>query len=437
MLKWRTFSIDGGVVRLRLSSINLIMTNPKLQTKRLRPAAAVAPALIAILAALAWCLIQAPAHGQDLNEKYLQIHDIVQQAENYKTIGQPDKALAKFKEAQTALLAFQHQHPDWKPRMVTFRLSYLADKINPPAPKGSTSATSNNTAASAVGAPPKPNAKGGGPTQVKLISAGADPKQVLRLHPKAGDKQSLTMTMKLGMNMQMGEGQSIPMKMPPMKIAMDATVGAVSPSGDITYATVVTDASVVDDPDAMPQAAQAMKTSAAGMKGLTGSGVLTARGVVRDVAMKVPEGSDPQMRQAMDQVKESFSKAGIPLPEEPVGIGAKWEVKMPIKSQGLAISQTAEYELVSLEGDHLTAKSDLTQTAAKQKFSNPAMPNVKIDLTKMDGKGTGETVLDLGKILPTESVMDFHSDMSMSVNMGGKPQPMDTKVDVNVRMESK
>ena len=412
------------------------MTNPKLQTDCPGAATLFHGSWVLALVALTWFLAMPLARGQDLNEQYLHIHDIVQQAENYKTIGQPDKALAKFKEAQTALLAFQHQHPDWYPRMVTFRLSYLADKINPPAPKGSTQEVAN-TSAPAPATSRQDKTKATGAAQVNLISAGADPKQVLRMHPKAGDKQSLTMSMKMGMEMTMAEGQSMPMKMPAMKLVMDATVGTVAPAGEITYETLMTDASVSDDPDVMPQIAQAMKTSVAGLKGLTGSGVMTDRGVNKEVTMNLPDGADPQMRQTMEQMKESFSNAGIPLPEEPIGVGAIWEVKMPEKVQGMTIDKTVSYELVSLEGDRMTARSALTQTAAKQKFSSPAMPNMKLDLTKLDGKGTGETVMDLGKILPTEATMDSHVEMNMSMNMAGKAQPMSTKVDVNIRMEAK
>jgi len=389
----------------------------------------------ALLAAI-WLITLVAAQAQNLEEKYLQIHDIVQQAENYKTIGQPDRSLAKFKEVQTALLNFQRLHPDWNPRMVTFRLSYLADKINPPAPKGSnTPVTAATVTTPQTDGKAKATATGVG--QVKLLNPGVEPRQVLRLHPKAGDKQTLTMTMKMGMDMQMGEGQSMPMKMPAMKFVMDETVGAVSPGGDISYETVMTDLNVADDPDVMPQIAQALKTSMGGMKGMAGSGIMTDHGITKDIALKLPEGADPQVRQVMDQMKETFSQASMPLPEEPVGVGAKWEVKKQVKSQNMNISQTANYELVSLEGERMTARSVITQTAANQKISSPAMPGMKFDLTKMSGNGKGEIVLDLGKVIPAEGVMDFQTDMSMSMNAGGKPQTMVMKMNMNVQMEAK
>ena len=66
-------------------------------------------------------------------------------------------------------------------------------------------------------------------------------------------------------------------------------------------------------------------------------------------------------------MKGSFAHLAVPLPEEAVGPGAKWEVRMPIKTQGMTIDQTATYEVVSLEGERLATKSAVVQHAANQK----------------------------------------------------------------------
>ena len=120
---------------------------------------------------------------------------------------------------------------------------------------------------------------------------------------------------------------------------------------------------------------------------MSGTGTISSRGFSKGIEFKAPPGADPQTRQIMDQMKDSFASLAAPLPEEAVGPGAKWEVRMPIKSQGMTIDQTATYELVSIEGESLTTKSTITQHAANQKIENPAMPGLKVDLTKMTGNG--------------------------------------------------
>jgi hypothetical protein len=139
----------------------------------------------------------------------------------------------------------------------------------------------------------------------------------------------------------------------------------------------------------------------------------------------------------MDQMKDLVTQLVAPLPEEAVGPGAKWDVKMPLKSQGITVDQTATYEVVSIEGDRLTIKSTIVQHAANQKIQNPAMPTLKMDLTKMVGSGSGEHTSDLTHLLPTTGTGKVHSETSMTMNMGGQKQAMNLKVDVNLRFEAK
>ena len=129
-------------------------------------------------------------------------------------------------------------------------------------------------------------------------------------------------------------------------------------------------------------------------------------------------------------MKGSFAHLAVPLPEEAVGPGAKWEVRMPIKTQGMTIYQTTICELVSLEGERLTTKSAVVQDAANQKVQNPAMPGLKMDLTKMADKGTGELTLDLAKLLPAAGNSESHSESSMMMDMAGQNQAMTLKMDL-------
>ena len=110
---------------------------------------------------------------------------------------------------------------------------------------------------------------------------------------------------------------------------------------------------------------------------------------------------------------------------------------MPIKSQGMMIDQTSTSELVSIEGERLTTKGTVTQRASNQKIESPAMPGLKLDLIKMVGNGTGESTFELGKLLPSTGTTDLHTETDMAMDMGGQKQPISTKLDLNVRLESK
>ena len=85
------------------------------------------------------------AHAQqNPDDQYLIIYALMQQGDTFDNSGEPRRALDDYVEAQTSLQRFQKVFPDWSPRIVSFRLDYLAEKIaevtaklpstNPPPP---------------------------------------------------------------------------------------------------------------------------------------------------------------------------------------------------------------------------------------------------------------------------------------------------------------
>ena len=81
--------------------------------------------LILILAAL---LPQARAQ-QGPDDQYIIIYSLMQQADTLNNSGQARQALDQYVQVQGELQKFQNVYPDWSPRIVNFRLKYLAEKI--------------------------------------------------------------------------------------------------------------------------------------------------------------------------------------------------------------------------------------------------------------------------------------------------------------------
>jgi hypothetical protein len=353
-----------------------------------------------------------PAWADGPDDEYLQIYGLIQTADELNADGKAAPAKAKYLEAKAALTSFQTNYPYWNVKLVSYRLNYLAQKVA----EGSTQTST---------------------TQVKLLEPGAEPRKVLRLHPKPGDKQTLDLTVKMAMESKVGEMETPATKLPAIKMTLETTVKIVADNGDITYEMVMGDLTVSEEPGVAPMVAEAMKSAFTGVKGLSGSGTISSRGLSKGFEFKAAPDGNPQARQVVDQMKDAFSELAALLPEEAVGTGAKWEVKMPLKTQGMTIDQTASYEVVSLEGENFKTKSTIVQQAANQKIQNPAMPGIKVDLTKMTGTGSSERTFDLGKLLPTAGTGKVHTDTAMAMNMGGQKQPMTMKMDMDVRFEAK
>jgi hypothetical protein len=389
------------------------------------------PVVVALLLAL-W-----PARAESPDDQYLRVYGLMEQAEALETKGETGQALTTYRQAQATLQSFQRSNPGWNPKLVNYRFNYLAQKVAAlsgasPAP-AATSAPASKQKAKSDSKPTTPASD----SQVKLLGAGAEPRKELRLHPKAGDKQTAAMTIKLTLDTTIGEMPSQAVKLPAIKMTSEVTVKSVSEDGDITSEMVISEVSVADEPGSMPQVVEPLKAALGGIKGLSGTGTISSRGVSKGIEMKIPANADAQTRQVMDQMKEAFANLAVPLPKEAVGPGAKWEARMPVKSQGMTIDQSATYELVSLDSERLVVKSTLTQRAANQKIQSPTMPGLKLNLTKMVGKGTGSTTFDLAQLLPLERTVDLHADQSLTMDAGGQPQAITVKTDMNFRSEAK
>jgi len=200
---------------------------------------------------------------------------------------------------------------------------------------------------------------------------------------------------------------------------------------------VVSDVAVEEASGDQALVGAAMKSSLMSLKGLSGSGTISSRGVSKAAQIKVSSSADPKTQQAAEQLKDSLSHLVTVFPQEPIGQGASWEVKMPVKTEGMTISQTTTYKLASAESDHLKIDTTVAQTAANQKIESPAMPGMKMDVTKMTGTGKGNEALDLSKLLATEGTMEMHIEMNMALNMGGQKQPMTVKTTQEIQVGSK
>jgi len=384
----------------------------------------------AVAAILIMTFLSAPAlRADEMDDQYLRILNTVDQAEAYEKAGKIEQAKASYQAAQKSLLEIKKADPTWKPTMVAHRLTDVSGKLaglTAPAAADKEVATTKTTTTTEAAA-----------QVVKLIEAGAAPRRTVRLQPKAGDQQKLEMTMNMSMEMTMAGAQVPAVNIPAIKLPMDVRVETVSADGEINYKSTMGEANVGSASGDTPGVGEAMQSIFGGLKGLSASGVMSSRGVIKSVDVKVPADASPQLRQSLDQMKDSLSAMSAPFPEEPIGVGAKWEFKQVLKSQGMTIKQTSQYELLSLDGERAEVKLTILQSAASQKIASPMMPGMKMDLEKFEGAGMGKATYDLTRLLPIASEIASGSDIKMGMNVGGQKQAMEMKATTKVRLESK
>src|SRR5579872_3222339 len=107
--------------------------------------------LALVLLSVLALLPAARADGPD--DQYVVIYSLIQQGDTLNQKGQLAPAMAKYVEAQSALKKFQGGYPDWNPKVVKFRLKYVAAKIDELSSKAPPAASTNASPAVPTNAP--------------------------------------------------------------------------------------------------------------------------------------------------------------------------------------------------------------------------------------------------------------------------------------------
>ncbi|MHC4537188.1 MAG: hypothetical protein ACYS6K_24845, partial [Planctomycetota bacterium] len=167
---------------------------------------------------------------------------------------------------------------------------------------------------------------GGAETTVKLLDAGAEPRTALRYKFQANQSEKIVMEMSMAMAMETGGQKQPETQVPVTQMTMTIDSKEVSAEGNLHYEFELEQVEVLPKPGINPAMVNAMKQKTSSMQGMRGSATVTSRGFTKDNEIKLPAGIDPQMKQSIDNMKQSMNQMSAPLPEEPVGIGARWQV---------------------------------------------------------------------------------------------------------------
>ncbi len=94
-----------------------------------------------------------------------------------------------------------------------------------------------------------------------------------------------------------------------------------------------------------------------------------------------------------------------PLPEEPVGIGATWEIRTSLVLNGAPIDQVNAFEVISIDGDIVTLVVSGGQTVAAGPIEMPGVPaGTDVEVLAWDVSVEGESVLDLTRPMPSSTI---------------------------------
>ncbi|TDC50839.1 hypothetical protein E1212_13910 [Jiangella ureilytica] len=214
-----------------------------------------------------------------------------------------------------------------------------------------------------------------GPPQVTVTDPGAEPRSVMELSPTAGDTVELDMRI-LSESTQTLDGEAQPpQQIPPMIFGLAVTVDEVT--DEQISMSVVYDRAEFESDD--PQLQATMES----MVGLTSTVTTNRSGVFIDGTIDTT-GVDPALGAAIGQMGAQLEQLAMPLPTDPVGVGAVWDVTTAIDSNGVVFCSTTTYRLTEFDGDAYAFETEVTQQAQPTTLEQGTAT-----IEVLEGTGTG------------------------------------------------
>jgi len=105
-----------------------------------------------------------------------------------------------------------------------------------------------------------------------------------------------------------------------------------------------------------------------------GTIAVDARGQLGAIAFADSTTTAGKPDRAIDDVTERWLAAAVPLPDEPIGKGAKWRVSIVLRQGAAVVKQIAEYTLVEARADRWIIDEDVRRIGEDQLVSAPGLP---------------------------------------------------------------
>jgi len=273
------------------------------------------------------------------------------------------------------------------------------------------------------------------PLKMVMLSKGQSPRARLRIRPPVGLTQTVVITTSQKMSMNMG-GMALPQRdLPPTKVTIALKVLSVE-NGRIRASFDTVDVGVEETAGLPPGMAASLRASIMPLKNLKGVIELNDRGQV--LSSDMPLQAIPNDQQAiLKDFNQNLTRLVVPLPEEPVGIGASWKVIDTPQKMGVPITQEVVFTLTQRSGENIELSTEAIMTVAGGDISMPNMPpGIKTKTKPTKSTGRGQAQVDLTK-LSGQGKVDMNVDFAMVMDQGGQSETMSMGLQMKMRIDSK
>jgi hypothetical protein len=150
-----------------------------------------------------------------------------------------------------------------------------------------------------------------------------------------------------------------------------------------------------------------------------------ARGQLGAIAF-ADDPTGARSRDAIDDLTQRLLSIVVPVPEEPVGVGASWRVVTALRQHPVVVKQTATYTLLARTAQGWKVGIDLQRIGETQTITDPAVAkDAMVDLVALVRRYKGTLEVARDRALPTGTI---EIESSMHVRMQPRSGPVVEKM---------
>src|SRR5262245_18597945 len=257
---------------------------------------------------------------------------------------------------------------------------------------------------------------------VEVLETGDEPRSPLRFALTAGTSVTATQSVDQYIRQVDQDGFGSSDRIPTIDLGLRLDVQAVGPDGraDIAIAFTSVDATG-NGSAASSDHARAIEIALADITDLTGTSTITNRSIPVSGSFDVPDDLPNYGKTIVEQYESQLATVSPPLPEEPVGVGARWRATTVLELGGITAEQRYEYTVESIDGSQVELRVKLRQTAEPQDFDPPgARKGDQYRLLSLRTTGKGATTFDATQPIPPSAEVAANAKQRMRVKERGE-----------------
>lgn len=259
---------------------------------------------------------------------------------------------------------------------------------------------------------------------VKLLDPGDTPRRILQyvIPPETSVKSLLDIhdvDAAVAPSEEAGDAFGV---RPGFKLLLHAGPTVSLPTGT-RYVLRITNAKAVLPEGASAREANQAEQGIRALRGMRGRFDINRQGVVVDADVPWDRGQErihPRVAITIGNVRSSI--ATIPLPKEPIGIGAVWEVRRPLRIWSARVTQVTKYELVDRDDDRFRVTITVHQKAETQIAD--LNPKLEMHVRGYELRAKGQALADLGLPLALEASLESTSAADIALVSPETTEPL-------------